>query len=1142
MKKFIFISLIPIFIYLIPIGILVGSFFVSGCAEDSPQRFKQVQTPDQENLFSYSRYPYINQILGYPSGEDWLRLWGTWNELSDRLVTEDQMELADHEMFTEMMKYLSAQFKNEEDKYNAALAENEVTSFSKTEDGIIDLMDMANYTGMGEVLNELFRQLGRDFLPHHVYPILQHYFTMDRDTTYKNLISSIDDSEVKTKLSQADFETLSEILYRMIDSQDTTYGPIWEAIPSAWDLIDRVKNYGGGVTVGDLKSLVSVSAIKDFLDSLIDQMDEGTDEEAQNLMEAISDALTEVWDFGTLQINTYERNEDGTLKFDSQGYPIPVGEPVTVSFQDEFRKLLLSAGLLMSQQNTPETYRANNANTWDNRNMADLSRVLYGVQDLLTPSKLPREKIESFANNILAASANMDGSNSLSGILRGFAAADPAYLQGLDEAIDYLMTLNQNGNIRRDLGSNTPSALRSLLFLVNALDMNIGAGALIASNAAGGFTGLAADKNGTNPRPNMVSWAVGEISNALDRYPDNSFKGFDYLLYQKYYWIPLSLGLINADGLLGLLDQDFIDFILTIDATLNIVGIGDALPSAYVAIGAKPNPSASSGYDSKTGVMHQLLGPVGPIIPHYWKWNGAGKNWEHPVAAVLMAMNEFSSPTALTSDSGTGVLKTVEGPDGLGLAHFALRSRVSGSTDLQDTGVLDPVFTMLSMIVRELINTRYNYNGCTNPCQLYCDNAGQTCTLFSALVDYLGKNKIEAMGYEINVDKMDDQNEDGSYKVVSDLLDPDADGDTVIDTAQDTVTDFHDLIAIFAEDIGKVLIAATENKTRFDQIKKDIETISDILGKLEFNTDSTEGISDFIDYMLGQNADGSDNKLVANIKAILIKALDLKLSYYDKYDPNQPVGSQWNRTYLHEADEIDTIHNIDGLMSSNPYAYALRRAYYESLYQNIDNRAAWWQKDWWQQERIPKDKVKPEGKPANFVGSFDDSMALSDVFKTLFGEDSDLEGGKYSLSYARDFVSEISDSGLDIFGYVVMDGIKLLLTDGGDEENTFGTLGGTKYTMWDIYSYRFVTPTMFGEVDLNNNGIKDWTAMYRLLSMFDFEADMNGVLEDNILFWGGPDLRPGRTTYRVWYKIFVYYADGLNIFNPYDLDEINTQE
>ncbi len=1114
--------LVSIVIKLVITGIICGGIFITGCKEETPSHFKTIQSPIGEDLFSRSRFHYINQIFGYPDTNDFQDVWDYWNETSNRLVTEDRLLVEDTKMFTVMMRYLVEQLDMAEEEYIIALAQGELTTLAKNEDAVMAIIEMTSYTGIGEVMNELFLQLGRDWLPHHLYPIFQHYFTMPYDI-YTGYVDGIKDADPVTKISDEEFETLMEVIRRMLDDKDPVYGPIWDAMPSAWDMIRRIRDYGDNATVKNGKDLLD--ALLDFVQDMAkDGFDIGIDGN-DDLAEKLSDALQRVWDNesgeGELETKYLLNDADDTLDYTLAGdkQELDALDPRrTREVRQELRKMLYSVGLMMTEE-IDESIAGTNFNSWDDRAMTDLERVLYSIEDVLDVDTLPRSHLELLLEGLLSASIDMNGANSLGGALRGLAVNDPTYLQGLDHSLIQLFTKDRDGNDR----ASSTSALRALLYMVYSMrNMNI-AGMFGSLDGCNLLTSLTC----TNSRNNMLDWALGEIAAGQDSCPipfvggsppcTNPFQGFDYMLYEKDYGIVFPMPpiyLFSSSGLFGLLNNGLVSF------GMALLGFDQYISSAYVAVGLD-----AANFPGKTGMTHQMLGPVAPILKHFWDWSetNPGGDWVHPAALGLASLNEIAGgwnvattdPFLDDSVNGQSVMKAIEGPNGYGLATYALRRHYDPSDPPLNAnlehGLIDPVLNMLVMVINELETTGYtyqdDYHDCTNGYTLYpYDGGSNSCALLSALMFYIENNTL--LGLNMDNWNDTDNNDIGEYNLIYDLFhDTDSQGDTVLDITEESLTDFHDIIAILLQDFGPVILAVIEDQDRYNDIMTDIDKIRDILDKLEFDSGFGEnnGFGDLLEHLLEENEDGSDNRFVANIKAIIIKALDLE------------AGNE---------SDIVSRHNLERTNEDD-------RQYYKDLYKNIQSRAAWWFKERYRDDDIPK------GEPIAYQGKIDDYRSLADLVKHLFGEDDDLEGGIYSMTNVKDFVDEIADSDLDLFGWFVEDLLHEILVENQSEEDTgvdllAGMASGLGFILWDIYTYGYITPTLFGEVDLDENSVSDWSSMYTILSCLSLETDMNGFLDDNILFWGGEPMRPGGVGWRVWYNIFIFYAESRNIFQTYE--------
>ncbi len=1132
MKKALIVSLIPVFIFLIPFALIGGSLFLTGCTEDVPERYESMPQAAHfpDGIFSKSRFPYINQVFGYPHGADWIRLWDSLSAYGEAAyIAGEWTEPNGKEGFVRMAERAGQQQVVLLEEYEAALANNTVTNLVRSENDYIEILEIASYTGIGDVLNELFTQLGRDALPHHIYPLLQHYFTMPTDL-YHDFVNAVEEGGGFTPLSEEDFGTLMEVLKRMLDDKDETYGPIWDTIPSAWSMIDRVRDYGDTADVEDGK---------DLLDSLLDIIQDppvditGIEVDGdENLAEALADAMDKVRDEGEIVLT--QEIVNGNL--------VDLAEPEILTFQGELQKLLNSVGMLMNNQRPYDSHDADNE--WDdNGSMTDLARVLLSLQKLMDADTLPRDKFMAFLDAFITASAAMDGADSFNGALGTYY--NPVYFAGMDDALIQLFT--KTGCDEPITPGVDVSAVRLLLYAIQAGNMD-GMGSLIDF----GLSALTEDE-GMVHRSNVLDWAMGEATTASMKFPGAPFDGLDYLLYEKNYEIlgvmfcwpwpinlitdpdcfPIAIG--NFEGLFTMLEMQMITFFI------DLINFDEFLSAVYLAFGIERSGGACN-YSNVVGVTNQLLF-IMPGIEHFYThphdnhdgngWEGNQYGWEHPLMSLGQSLNEINALATHDEATATGVMKTLEGPGGYGLATYALRDH---SSDSSDEGLLDPVFTMLSMIVNQLIDTAYN-----DPNYTYYDGTKYEGTLWAALMDYIKENKL----FGLDMDALDDMDvENGRYQLISDLFYPT--DDCVLDDTHKALADLHDIIAIFAEDIGKVILAVTEDDTRYNRIMDDIDIISDLVDKMAIDTDTGAmgAFGDLGTYFVEENEDGSDNQFMANMKALLFKIFDVKPYTYT-------IEDSIMYTELEDRErDILARHGIPPRTSGetdDDFNSRTNYQYYLDLYKNIDEGVAWWFKEgnrnrallsYEQWEDLAGNKPGDDtfGIPRDFTGTHPDGTPLSELFANLYGADDDLEGGVYSLNRVRDFVDELLDSNVDFMG-ALEDNLREILVerDYDAEQETFAcSFAIMKDLQWDYWiDKRAMQYWMNTSHDFDMDGEIDLPMFQNAFRMFNLAVDMNGVLEDNILFWGGPDMLPDGYTWLLWKDIIEFQVFGLDIWKDH---------
>ncbi len=857
---------------------------LTGCSPSNTSDDSDVYPHDVETLFSERDYPQINQLLGHPTYQDITDDILVFFDTSKALEAQGKSNKTDLSTMIAIgnnFYYLIFGSPKEPDTQES-LGEDEYVA-GLMGDGLLEIVTIASDTDVGETMNEFNEMVGPDFLVTHIYPMLEYAFEYFQDGS----------DQGAGKISQEDFSILMSIFRSMLDKSDPLYGPILAVTPSLWEMLDIFRAYGEGIQLRDLQNI---------LDWLLDRFEPEEDKANSDLFDEIIDAIGDLLDEGSLVIE-HRLTEHGTLEFDNNNRPIKFRDPadyLTLTFKDETRRLAFSSGLFMSNKIPDDINGHDQANGWENMGpMTDLARVLLAVEDLLDPAVLDRTEFEAFLDGIITASAGADGANSLGGILRGLAETEPAYLQGLDYSVEILFKQNREGIFRDDpLAKSETSTLRVLLAMLEYIDTFslfslLNAGLSLGSLEGPGpcdYTTLCPTLGiyGTcsvNGRGRILPWGLGEISNALDCQAgtdDYPFKGFDHVFHQRPYVITYALPLpVPFPGLLGMFNE--------------LAGVGGLTPffnSAFVALGDEVVDG-----NHVTGYKHQMLGPVAPMMQHFWKWSSSspGEDWVDDVVNVMVALNEISTPVNVggflpnfRTDQHyfngkfvpcSGVLKTVEGVDGYGLATYLMRDHSIGK-DAVDTGIPDPIFNMISMLVNKLIDTPYEYDGCHEPCILYCDDADETCTLFSAFMDYLENNKV--LG--IDVDSMDDM-ENNRYKVISNLFDPDDDGDVYLDDLRSKIVENHNLFTIFTWHLGNMLIAVAQDEETYNSITDDIDTIVMTLKLLGFlGSDVQSGAKGLLDHLSKENQDGTDNPFIANAKVILYKAFDIKS------DTHNPVG------------------------------------------------------------------------------------------------------------------------------------------------------------------------------------------------------------------------------------------------------------
>jgi hypothetical protein len=183
----------------------------------------------------------------------------------------------------------------------------------------------------------------------------------------------------------------------------------------------------------------------------------------------------------------------------------------------------------------------------------------------------------------------------------------------------------------------------------------------------------------------------------------------------------------------------------------------------------------------------------------------------------------------------------------------------------------------------------------------------------------------------------------------------------------------------------------------------------------------------------------------------------------------------------------------------------------------------------------------------NYTGNIDDDATLGELVIHLFGEDEDLKGGLYSTCNVKDYVDEMfADSFMTsfLFEWVIEEPLNMSIVQHGPDfsynNKGFALASFIGFLFFNApvedgpeplqMPYAIIRELFFRPIDIDGNDINDNANFYNLFRIMRFETDFTGLMEDNVLFFGGEDMRPGGEAWEVWKGIFEYYSNAEDIF------------
>ncbi len=133
---------------------------------------------------------------------------------------------------------------------------------------------------------------------------------------------------------------------------------------------------------------------------------------------------------------------------------------------------------------------------------------------------------------------------------------------------------------------------------------------------------------------------------------------------------------------------------------------------------------------------------------------------------------------------------------------------------------------------------------------------------------------------------------------------------------------------------------------------------------------------------------------------------------------------------------------------------------------------------------------------------------------------------------------EDSDMTSFLFEYFIEEPLSMTIVQHAPDfshNNSFGALATMQRMFWIDggpyeMSHTWLRECFFRSIDIDGNGIPDNENSFNLMTLLALETDMTGVLEDFVLFFGGPDMRPGGEAWEVWKGILEFYRNGENIY------------
>jgi hypothetical protein len=819
---------------------------LSGCDKRKDVERAKVSFDGMNNaeVMSEGKYPYLDNLLGHITYKQLLELLDGSMQTLNALADQGYTSREDYQTLLNILTNTYSMMLEDKAEYEANGAEN--TTMSEASQALIALIEMAEKNGVGLVLNQIIARTGPEILRENVYPMLTYVLAAD-DETLKGTTGGVTIGEIK----RDDFYTLMEVMNGLLDPHGK-YGDIHGKLGAT---INAVK-------ANEIKNL-TYKDTKDLLDALLHAFNQNEGGNGVNasidaeLLDAIAKVLGELWD-------------------------------TDPQFRQDLKDILYSAGLLMS-------------NEIPMGGDTDFGRILIATEQLLAPGK--RAHLKEFVTSALHGLAPASDGETLAGLIEAISGVDTnndgfmeemnTYPEGIDRGLIQTLRYNMYHQDRTALEPNDvhTSSLRALMYMMqeaNFIPPLLGVPQLSLVKSPQGSTVADDIKYPDKYTYNMAEWSIGEVVTALEwaengnpylvqDYNGNGriddFDTFYWVLYEKQY--KMLGGLISFDGLAGMIVG------LTSNPLLKGLlppGVTDPFPAFVDLAGCS---SFTGDYTESTwqsentninpGSRHQLFALFAPLMKYFWD---AGRSqdmimllalmneidcdpklnpyitYSKPYAALKNGSNQNPNATFRKDDSGD-IMQTIEGKNGDGLLSYALRSHTT--LNEEDGILLDKLLNILVKVVFKLDSSEYS-NG---------------ESLFNALLR------------ELNITKMEEAD---INDLVTLLFDGKDGNQPLIETAYKLVHNNHDALVAIGKPMGELLVALGDAHTStLDSMIADVRKVIPILTDLvDFNSEENT-LGDLLDYLTTENADGSDNPFIKNMKIIATRLLDVKDS---DYNPN----------------------------------------------------------------------------------------------------------------------------------------------------------------------------------------------------------------------------------------------------------------
>ncbi len=932
-------------------GFMIPVLIVTGCGYlEKPEKFDYV-TQGNELLFKDLEYQSFYQLFGDMTEND-LRtlLQDLLNNLQAAQLYGDITD-EDTDLLFVVMRKIRERIVN-------------IVNDEKPADyefPIVQVIELMHEKKVGDLFTNLIKTTApadpnETVLSENLYPILAYIMNLDfGDFKEIQLSSLLEDLKepVENTITNEEISTLKSALTNLVNPN----GPYKAVYTQSKVLFDLVKNkevlLANRPTVGDFKDTTNtimpliqdsmdklpkdkiklemgsiINAMKNALISLLEIYNTGE----EMTPKSVTDMMEDLW---------FDMNPDSDINLS------PVLDVISALWEEEKEllsadsdQLLYALGRLMADTSRPGYDGWN----WENVDgMTDMERILLCMQDLLNPMVQDRDSMKNFLFNVLEGTTELEGADSLHGILVGLSTVSPDDTKDIDTALyKYLMQNDIYGDSRGEAGTDTNmSVLRGILYLTT-VGNNVSE--FIEGDVTSGllefFANVEPDADEVPnypeiPNEHIVEWVLAILTVGMYHYPTGyhdylssgyptPLVGLDWVYFEQDINVKLGqLPLFTVNGLNGIFKifENHPGILNTADYVMG--AITEPLPVLSRFFGNNALDQYSTGnIQDYPGEAHKFWALLGPIIKHYYEQDRLLDFIS--VATYLNEINPrtfetmgragdnatFKAGTELSNRLGH-VLENIEGLYGYGLMYYGLRG--DNEADNNHAGdPLDPILDLAIIILNKLQSTPYGDG---------------------SLLDYIFTSGDGSGGELID-----------PAVHINRLFEPDVSGESPIDKAYDFLVENHSLLVKCTKSFGDVMLALhadlndPQHEDIFDilangKVKPALKSMIEIV-LMEVDeygiVDATvmDAVNELIDTVLN-NAETMTNDM-AVLMPVMTKPLENVLAETDgTFDGIDQIINAIRKEVV--KDDTDLIHNIKILGYRTLYLY-------HSEYNNITNK------------------------------------------------------------------------------------------------------------------------------------------------------------------------------------------------------------